>query len=101
MNKDIKSNTALLAEYGDKIYNLMYRIQDQSSNSDQQQDQLPDNSEGSNSQDGGRSSNDKTVSKSKILPKTGQSSNLTSIILGSVMTTAGIAVSVIKKFKHF
>ena len=101
LNKDIKSNTALLAEYGGKIYNLMYRIQDQSSNSDQRQDQLSDNSEGSNSQDGGQSSNDKTVSKSKILPKTGQSSNLTSIILGSIMTTAGIAVSVLKKFKHF
>ena len=101
LNKDIKSNTALSAEYGGKIYNLMYRVQDQSSNSDQRHDQLSDNSEGSNSQDGGQSSNDKTVSKSKILPKTGQSSNLTSIILGSIMTTAGIAVSVLKKFKHF
>lgn len=101
LNKDIKSNTAILAEYGGKIYNLMYRIRDQSSNSDQQQDRSSADSEGSNSQDGGQSSNDKTVSKSKILPKTGQSSNLASIILGSVMTTTGIAVSVLKKFKHF
>lgn len=101
LTKDIKPNTALLAEYGGKIYNLMYRTQDQSSSSDQSRDRSSANSDGSNSQDRSQSSNDQTTSKSKILPKTGQTSNLASIILGSVMTTAGIAVSVLKKFKHF
>lgn len=106
LSKTVEMNSSLLFEYGGKTYNFTYREQNervaQSSENDNHEETLSANSDDSSStnSDTHRDSDQQTskTSKDKILPKTGQSSNIVSIVVGSIMTVAGISITLIKKF---
>lgn len=107
LSKTVETNSSLLFEYGGKTYNFTYK---EKYGLDSTKSSKNDNNAETNEVDSKTSSliNDdsdhstgqytSSSSKDKILPKTGQSSNLASIVVGSIMTVTGISITLIKKF---
>lgn len=107
MSKIVEANSSLLFEYGGKTYNFTYKEKDglDSTKSSKNDNNVETNEADSKTSsltndDSGHSTGQYTSSssKDKILPKTGQSSNIVSIVVGSIMTVTGVSITFIKKF---
>ena len=112
LTKEVKPEDKVTAEYGDKSYELVFKVKDVVAKEDKKDDQAAkDDQKAKDDQaakDDQKAQEDKSAnkdaektSKSQILPNTGQSSNLGSIVLGSIMSAAGVALTVLRKFKKF
>ena len=112
LTKEVKPEDKVTAEYGGKSYELVFKVKDVVANEDKKDDQAAkDDQKAKDDQaakDDQKAQEDKSAnkdaektSKSQILPNTGQSSNLGSIVLGSIMSAAGVALTVLRKFKKF
>ena len=105
LTKELKADDKVTAEYGGKSYELVFKVKDVVAKEDKKDDQAAKDQTAKDDQkaqdDKSENKDAEKTSKSQILPNTGQSSNLTSIVLGSIMTAAGAALTALKKFKKF
>ena len=112
LTKEVKPEDKVTAEYGGKSYELVFKVKDVVAKEDKKDDQAAkDDQKAKDDQaakDDQKAQEDKSASKdaektskSQVLPNTGQSSNLGSIVLGSIMSAAGVALTVLRKFKKF
>ena len=112
LTKEVKPEDKVTAEYGGKSYELVFKVKDAVAKEDKKDDQAAKDDqktkEDQTAKDDQKTQEDKPAnkdaektSKSQILPNTGQSSNLGSIVLGSIMSAAGVALTVLRKFKKF
>lgn len=112
LTKEVKPEDKVTAEYGGKSYELVFKVKDVVAKEDKKDDQAAKDDqkakEDQTAKDDQKAQDDKSAnkdaektSKSQILPNTGQSSNLGSIVLGSIMSAAGVALTVLRKFKKF
>ena len=112
LTKEVKPEDKVTAEYGGKSYELVFKVKDVVAKEDKKDDQAAKDGqktkEDQAAKDDQKAQEDKSAnkdaektSKSQILPNTGQSSNLGSIVLGSIMSAAGVALTVLRKFKKF
>lgn len=112
LTKEVKPEDKVTAEYGGKSYELVFKVKDVVAKEDKKDDQAAkDDQKAKDDQaakDDQKAQDDKSAnkdaektSKSQVLPNTGQSSNLGSIVLGSIMSAAGVALTVFRKFKKF
>ena len=112
LTKEVKPEDKVTAEYGGKSYELVFKVKDVAAKEDKKDDQAAKDDqkakEDQAAKDDQKTQDDKSAnkdaektSKSQILPNTGQSSNLGSIVLGSIMSAAGVALTVLRKFKKF
>ena len=112
LTKEVKPEDKVTAEYGGKSYELVFKVKDVVVKEDKKDDQAAkDDQKAKDDQaakDDQKAQEDKSTnkdaektSKSQILPNTGQSSNLGSIVLGSIMSAVGVALTVLRKFKKF
>ena len=112
LTKEVKPEDKVTAEYGGKSYELVFKVKDVVAKEDKKDDQAAKDDqkakEDQTAKDDQKTQDDKSAnkdaektSKSQILPNTGQSSNLGSIVLGSIMSAAGVALTVLRKFKKF
>ena len=112
LTKEVKPEDKVTAEYGGKSYELVFKVKDVVAKEDKKDDQAAKDDqkakEDQTAKDDQKAQDDKSAnkdaektSKSQVLPNTGQSSNLGSIVLGSIMSAAGVALTVLRKFKKF